>query len=71
MESHNETRTNRREPNLLALPGITAPLRKTRGLHGGDYEECCLLGYKNPVRTSQETRYVSATEPSQLMICKI
>jgi hypothetical protein len=22
---------------------------------GGDYEECRLLGYKNPVRTSQET----------------
>jgi hypothetical protein len=21
----------------------------------GDYEECRLLGYKNPVRTSQET----------------
>jgi hypothetical protein len=26
---------------------------------------------KNPVRTSQETHYVSATEPSQLMLCKI
>jgi hypothetical protein len=24
-----------------------------------------LLGNKNPVRTSQETHYVSATEPSQ------
>jgi hypothetical protein len=23
--------------------------------HGGDYGECRLLGYKNPVRTSQET----------------
>jgi hypothetical protein len=34
-------------------------------------EECRLLGYKNPVRTSQETHYVSATESSQLMICKI
>jgi hypothetical protein len=29
------------------------------------------LGYKTPVRTSQETHYVSATEPSQLMQCKI
>jgi hypothetical protein len=38
---------------------------------GGDYEECRLLGYKNPVRTSQETHYVSATESSQLMLCKI
>jgi hypothetical protein len=25
-----------------------------------------LMGYKNPVRTSQETYYVSATEPSRL-----
>jgi hypothetical protein len=34
-------------------------------------EECRLLGYKNPVRTSQETHYVSATESSQLMLCNI
>jgi hypothetical protein len=27
--------------------------------------------YNNPVRTSHETHYVSATEPSQLMLCKI
>jgi hypothetical protein len=26
---------------------------------------------KNPVSTSQETHYVSTTEPSQLMLCKI
>jgi hypothetical protein len=26
---------------------------------------------KNPVRTSQETRYVSGTESSRLMLCKI
>jgi hypothetical protein len=38
---------------------------------GSDYEECRLLGYKNPVRTSWETHYVSAIEPSQLMLCKI
>jgi hypothetical protein len=35
------------------------------------YQECRLLWYKNPVRTSQETHYVSATEPSRLMLCKI
>jgi hypothetical protein len=35
------------------------------------FEECRLLGYKKPVRTSQETHYVSATESSQLMLCKI
>jgi hypothetical protein len=46
-------------------------LCKIWGFHGGDYEECRLLGYKNPVRTSQETHYISATEPSQLMLCKI
>jgi hypothetical protein len=46
-------------------------LCKIRGNHGGDYEECLLLGYKNEGRTSQETHYVSATEPSQLMLCKI
>jgi hypothetical protein len=44
---------------------------KISGFHGGDYNECRLLGYKNPVRTSQEAHYVSATEPSRLMLCKI
>jgi hypothetical protein len=46
-------------------------LCKIWGFHAGNYGECCLLGYKNPVRTPQETRYVSATEPSQLMLCTI
>jgi hypothetical protein len=41
------------------------------GFHGSDYEECRLLGYKNPVRTSQDTHYVYATEPSRLMLCNI
>jgi hypothetical protein len=50
---------------------IKFKLRKIWGFHGNDYEECRLLGYKNPVRTSQETHYVSATESSQLMLCKI
>jgi hypothetical protein len=44
---------------------------KIRGVHGSDYEECFLLGYENPVHTPQETHYVSATEPSWLMLCKI
>jgi hypothetical protein len=39
--------------------------------HGDDYEEYRLLGYKNTVLTSQEKHYVSATEPSRLMLCKI
>jgi hypothetical protein len=46
-------------------------LCKIWGFHGNDYEECRLLGYKNPVRTSQETQYFSATQSSQLMLCKI
>jgi hypothetical protein len=46
-------------------------LCKIWGSHGGDYEECRLLGYKNPVRTSQETYYLSATKTSRLMLCKI
>jgi hypothetical protein len=40
-------------------------------LRGGDYEECPLLGYKNQVRTSQETHKISPTASSQLMLCKI
>jgi hypothetical protein len=45
-------------------------LCKIWGVHGGHYEVCRLLGYKTPVRTSQETHYVSTTEPSRLMLCK-
>jgi hypothetical protein len=39
-------------------------LCKVWGSSSGDYEECRLLGYKDPVRTSQETHYVSARELS-------
>jgi hypothetical protein len=46
-------------------------LYKIWGVHGGDYEECRLLGYKNPVRTSQETHYVSPIESSRLLLWKI
>jgi hypothetical protein len=41
------------------------------GVHGDDYKERRLLGYKTPVRTSQETYYISVTEPIQLMLWKI
>jgi hypothetical protein len=34
------------------------------------FEECRLLVYKNPLLTSQESHYVSATELSQLILCK-
>jgi hypothetical protein len=46
-------------------------LRKILDFHEGDYEKRRLLGYKNPVRTSLETNYASATEPSRLILCKI
>jgi hypothetical protein len=46
-------------------------LRKIWGFHGSDYEEFRFLWHKNLVRASQETHYVSATEPSRLMLCKI
>jgi hypothetical protein len=46
-------------------------LCKIGGFHGGDYEKSHLLGYRNPVHTLQETHYVSDTEPSQLIVCKI
>jgi hypothetical protein len=44
---------------------------KISDFHGSDYEECRLLEYKNPVRTSKETHYVSVTETSRLILCKI
>jgi hypothetical protein len=58
---------------------ITPPLQSPTGLcyvifedfHGGDYEECRLLGYKNPILTSKEAYDFSVTEPSRLMLCKI
>jgi hypothetical protein len=46
-------------------------LFKIRDFHVGDYEERRLLGFKHPVRTSQETYYISTTEPNRLMLCKI
>jgi hypothetical protein len=75
------TRRNIPEEGILNLLIVQNYLRsksdkrelvcKIWGCHGGDYEECRLLGYKTPVRTSQEIHYFSATEPSQLMLCKI
>jgi hypothetical protein len=44
---------------------------KIWGFPGGDYEERRLLENKNPVLTSQENHYVSATESSRLMLCMI
>jgi putative component of membrane protein insertase Oxa1/YidC/SpoIIIJ protein YidD len=44
---------------------------KILGFHGGDYDQWRLLGCKTPVRTSLEIHYISATESSRLMLCKI
>jgi hypothetical protein len=38
---------------------------------GDDNYGCRLLGIKNPVNTSQDTHYVAAIDPSQLILCKI
>jgi hypothetical protein len=46
-------------------------LCKIWGFHDGDNKECRLLGYINPVRTSQETHYESPTEPSKFMLWKV
>jgi hypothetical protein len=46
-------------------------LFKIWSFHGGDYEECRLLGYKNPICTSQETHNISTTEHNRLMLFKI
>jgi hypothetical protein len=38
--------------SLTLCPGTSIQIC---GFHGGDYEECLLLGYKNAIRTSQGT----------------
>jgi hypothetical protein len=55
----------------ITVLDIISGLFKIWCFHGGDYAECRFLAYKNPVRISQETDYVSATQPSRLMLCKI
>jgi hypothetical protein len=55
----------------LVLCNLRFCLSKIWGFHGGDYEEFRFMGYRNPVHTSQTTHYVTATEPSRLMLCKI
>jgi hypothetical protein len=70
-------------PKMLVLPRhysnywFRAPLGhmmqliivcKIWGFHGGDYEECCLLGCKSPFRTSQETNYFCVTTGNTLLL---
>jgi hypothetical protein len=46
-------RTSQETHYVSATEPSRSMLRKIRGFHGGDYEECRLLGYRTPVRTSQ------------------
>jgi hypothetical protein len=62
---------NELQSQLIIGYGNKQKTCKIWGFHGGDYEEWRLLGYKTPVRTSQATHYVSATESNQIMLCKI
>jgi hypothetical protein len=55
----------------LKLENVLYFIGRLHIFHVGDYGEYRLLGYKIPVRTSQEKQYVSVTESSQLMLCKI
>jgi hypothetical protein len=60
--------------SLIALHGDLDMLGPQKAIiwrcSTGKEEECRLLGYNNQVRTSQQTHYISATEPNQLMLCK-
>jgi hypothetical protein len=47
------------KPSSYLTGNILLPRYIATGFHGGDYEECRLLGYNNPVRTSQEILIIS------------
>jgi hypothetical protein len=57
--------------SMLVHTSMIIKLYKIWSFHGSDYEECRLLGFKNPFRTSQETHYFSTTQSSRLMLCNI
>jgi hypothetical protein len=50
---------------------VCALIQRLNYWTGFNHEEYRLFGYKTPVRTSQETRYFSARESSQLMLSKM
>jgi hypothetical protein len=60
-----------RKHNISATEPSQLMLCKIWYFYGGDYEECRLLRYKTPFRTSQETNYVSAAKTSQLILSNI
>jgi hypothetical protein len=51
----NPVRTSQETHYVSATEPSQLTLCRIWGFHGGDYEECRLLGYKTPVHTSQET----------------
>jgi hypothetical protein len=50
---------------------IAKQLCKIWSFHGPHYEECRLLGNKDPVPTLQETLCIFATVPSRIILCKV
>jgi hypothetical protein len=64
----NPVRTSQETHYISATESSQLMLCKSLGCHGGDYEECRILGHKNPVLTSHKTHYVTATELSRLML---
>jgi hypothetical protein len=59
--------TDRRYEGIAPLSLMKWQRSKIWGFHGGDYEECCRLGYKKPVRTSQETYLRYRVQPINAM----
>jgi hypothetical protein len=60
-----------RKHNISATEPSQLMVCKIWYFYGGDYEECRLLGYKTPFRTSQETHYVFAAKTSRLILSNI
>jgi hypothetical protein len=48
----NSVRASQDTHYISATESSRLILSKIRGFHGGAYEECRPVGYKNPVRTS-------------------
>jgi hypothetical protein len=66
------------KPSSYLTGDITSPLQSPASSCYVTFDVFTTVTMKNvvfwneyPVRTSQETHYVSATESSQLMLCKI
>jgi hypothetical protein len=60
-----------RQHFVLVPAGNRIPLVRSEVFTAVTMKNVVFWDIRNPVRTSQETHYVSATEPSLLMLCKI